>query len=292
MSVVEDRARAVPAGQQRAHREREATAGQRCGAVVLDALMVLLVTSAAAAIAVVTERNAAGTTLLVLVAALVSAGGWLWCRWQLGSSPAHAVLGLRTVDGVTCMPGRPLRAGRRTLRVRGAVDPLRLRARPLTLGDVSEGAPLWFAAKGLLLVFDDGSRYILRHAAVVGRDPSLDPARYLQLAVPDLSRTMARSHVLLRMDGEAVTVTDLGDAAGTWVVARGREYKLAPGSSQRVPFGCHLRLGARYVALYRRGGAEHRVNRPAGAGHDAAGPDGPAQQARDPAQQRRGQQGA
>ncbi|MDO5052316.1 MAG: FHA domain-containing protein [Pseudoclavibacter sp.] len=256
MVLPEARTGPVAAGPGVAVRSAPLPAGTRLRllAIALDVLLALLAIAAAALLAAVTERNPLGAWLLIGATALGSGGLWLWWRWTLGGGPAHALLGLRTVDGATGMPDRPFRRGRDTLRIRAGADPLRLEPAPVRLSAVNETAPLWFAAKGIVLVFDDGSKHIVRHATVIGRDPELDPANYLQLAVPDLSRSMAMSHVLLRMDGDEIVVTDLGDAAGTWIVEGGRERRLPRGDSQRVPFGSQLRLGRRRLALYRRSG--------------------------------------
>jgi hypothetical protein len=184
------------------------------------------------------------------LATLIALVAW---RWTLGGSVGHALLGLRTVWRPAGMPAAPWRSPRETIRVRDGADPLTLAPAPVSLSaepEAEDGVEPRRLDR-LRIVVDDGTVHTVQHAAVVGRDPTVprDPRQAL-VAIPDLTRTISRSHVLLEVTADGVHVTDLGSANGTRLLPS--PVPLPPHAAVLAPWGTTLALGERTITLDRR----------------------------------------
>ncbi|WP_022889622.1 DUF5684 domain-containing protein [Agromyces italicus] len=103
------------------------------------------------------------------------------------------------------------------------------------------------------LVLDDGSVLELDAPVVVlGRNPRAALTGEQRLVVPDLSRTLSKTHAVLRLDGEQWSVTDLDSTNGVMVPdAGGVDRLIDPGVP--TPVADRLVLGTLAVALERDG---------------------------------------
>lgn len=110
-----------------------------------------------------------------------------------------------------------------------------------------------------IVVFGDGSTYILDADYVVGRDPSSDPrvesgeARSIRL--PDESRTLGRSHLSLNCEGWEVFVVD-ASINGTDILTESGWRRLIKGEPTKLDPGAQIRLGD-YSFTY---SSHHRVS--------------------------------
>jgi len=214
--------------------------------------------------------------LLVMIQALVVA--------VTGRSVGRLVMGQRTVDDLT---GTPVRVGRFVARVgqpgwhrhlvtadlRRGRDPWEITVAPAAAGSpVASGAipaapvagaaldrpappllsPHSRARSSAGIVLDTGERYEIETALLLGRNP-VDPQgggdRAL-LAWPDLTRRLAKTHVLLEWSGSVLWVTDLHSGSGTSLVAPGGERQLlAPGVRSAAATGTTIDCGGRNVKV-------------------------------------------
>jgi len=200
---------------------------------------------------------------VVLVAAV---GAGIAGLLRTGRTPAHRVLGLRTVARGTALPPTVrslLAADAATLDVRRGRDPLRFEPRPsaaLPTGLTVQLDP-WAAtgehAGHLVLLLDDGTVVPVPASTVLGRNPA--PARPdgHAVRVTDLSRTLSRSHVEVTPHPAGLQVTDLGSANGTAVALPGAAFEvLVPGASAVVPLGGRLAIGDRTMVVADRSTVE------------------------------------
>lgn len=175
---------------------------------------------------------------------------------RTGRTPAHRLLGLRTVDARTGLPPALRRAATpelRTVDVRRGADPLRLAPRPSAAVPTAAVDP-WLgrepgADAAVVLVLDDGTLVPVHGPTVLGRSP-VAPAQGSAVRVTDLSRTLSRSHVEVTPVDDGVRVTDLGSANGTAVGLPGAGLELLPGGgSVVVPVGSRLAIGDRTLLV-------------------------------------------
>lgn len=109
------------------------------------------------------------------------------------------------------------------------------------------------AAAGVQLVFDDGAVVRVPGSALLGRNPSrLDDETVDQLIdFADLSRSVSKTHLHLRADGNGVWVTDRnstnGSAAST---PNGVEEDLTPEQPVLVPVGSTVQFGDRHFVIH------------------------------------------
>jgi hypothetical protein len=230
---------------------------RRSWALTLDVVVV----AAVAAVGVLAVLAlGARTTTTVVVGVLLGVGTLAWAAADLrrhGRSPGHRLLGLRTVARDTAMPG-----GVRTLSPRHGVaadlrrgrDPLRLV--PAALTPVAGSADPWLTGgaravpAGVVLIGDDGSVLPVPRSTIVGRNPADATGVHRLLGIPDLSRTISRSHALLEPEGSTVWVTDLGSANGTAIASSGQVFEyLPPGVRVAAPVGARLALGERVLRV-------------------------------------------
>lgn len=260
-----------------------ASLGRRYLADLIDLLPPLLLAAVAIAVFLTTTRQALGWLLLGLAVAVALAElGWVLTS---GRSPGRLFIGLRTVDDLT---GTPIRFARLRRQLAGAVrsrsltadlrhgrDPMRPRTTPATLagsaaaddaGLGSFGAgprraatrPRFLTATSVVsIVLEDGTRRVLNRPLVIGRDPDhADHAgqggrdRYDLLALPDLSRRLDKTHLLLERSESTVWVTDLDSATGTAIVGTdGVRIPLAAEVRSAVPIGSTVECGGRRLTV-------------------------------------------
>lgn len=95
----------------------------------------------------------------------------------------------------------------------------------------------------VLLRFRSGLVHVFSGAAVIGRGPAAPPGA-VPLAVPDLSRTLSKSHASLARRGAVVVLSDLGSTNGTTVqTADGGLAPLSPGTEAELRPGAVVRIG-------------------------------------------------
>ena len=102
------------------------------------------------------------------------------------------------------------------------------------------------------LALDGGARVELEHVLLVGRSPvdtDPGPGRRL-LALPDLSRRVAKTHVLLEWSGTVLWVSDLGSSTGTFVATpEGTRVSLPPRVRFAAGIGSVIICGGRSLRV-------------------------------------------
>lgn len=108
------------------------------------------------------------------------------------------------------------------------------------------------AAAGVQLVFDDGAVVRVPQSALLGRNPAGKAGETVDQLIDfaDLSRSVSKTHLHLRVDGAGVWVTDRnstnGSAAST---PEGVEENLHPGRPVLVPVGSTVHFGDRHFII-------------------------------------------
>ncbi len=221
------------------------------------------------------EGAPGGTAWWAIAAGLLYAAATVGALAARGRSLGRLALGLRTVDDITGAPV-PLRGlllrfppltGRTvTADLRRGRDPLDLARPPLSaadLLDVRSATPTppraeragrraeLPAADSVALVFDTGERLEVGTTLLVGRAPANpDGQTHPLLPLPDLSRTMSKTHALLEWSGSVLWVTDLGSSNGTALVSPdGERQLLLPGLRGAAAPGWTVELGDRSVSV-------------------------------------------
>ncbi|WP_209560344.1 FHA domain-containing protein [Frigoribacterium sp. PvP032] len=116
---------------------------------------------------------------------------------------------------------------------------------PRPVGDGTAAAP----SDEVRLRFRSGLVHVFTGAAVVGRGPAA-PDGAVPLAVPDLSRTLSKSHASLVRRGDVVVLTDLGSTNGTTVrTADGGVVPVSPGTEAELRPGAVVSIGDHEFAL-------------------------------------------
>lgn len=174
----------------------------------------------------------------------------LW-RQAWGSSIGHEIVRLRTVWTPTALPAPVWRRPQRSVR-RTDGDPLRIVPRPVSLdaAPVRQEPSLAAPVGGLRLIMDDGTVHAIDRAGVIGRSPSAEQHTGFQIVpVPDVRRTISRTHLLLEDGGDVVYATDLGGVGGTRVAGG---HRLPSGERTPLAWDTTLFLGERAVTLRHR----------------------------------------
>lgn len=247
-----------------------ASLARRYLADLVDLLPPVLLAAAAVIVLLTGQRHPVGWLLLGLAIAVALAE----IAWVLatGRSLGRLLIGLRTVDDLT---GTPIRFARLHRQLAGAVrgraltadlrrgrDPIRPRTTPATLAG-SSGEHSWTpparqpwtrfltAASLVSIAFEDGSRRMLNRPVVIGRDPDRNSADgYDVLALPDLSRRLDKTHLLLERTESTVWVTDLDSATGTAIIGPdGVRTPLAAEVRSGVPIGSTIECGGRRLTV-------------------------------------------
>lgn len=262
-----------------------ASLARRYLADLVDLLVPVLLAAAAVLAFLTSIRHSIGWLLLGLAVA-VALAELIWIL-ATGRSLGRLLTGLRTVDDLT---GTPIRFARLHRQLAGAVrgraltadlrhgrDPIRPRTTPALLPGAAIGGSgpgvdtnsvaagfgagtqtsphRWTrfltAASLVSIAFEDGSRWVLNRPVVIGRDP--DQARgdgYDVLALPDLSRRLDKTHLLVERSESTVWVTDLDSATGTAIVGPdGVRTPLAAEVRSAVPIGSTIECGARRLTV-------------------------------------------
>lgn len=147
--------------------------------------------------------------------------------------------------------------GATTVVVRGDADPFVLATRgiatlpPRIPGVVARD----IHAPALTLVFDGRVRMPLVRSLVLGRNPPPVGGDTVVVSLPDMSRSISKSHVRVdRIDGR-VFAQDLGSTNGTQLVEGDRTVDLRPGERVELTPGAHLLLAGLVLRVDAREGS-------------------------------------
>jgi hypothetical protein len=254
---------------------------RRSIAVLADLALVVLV---GAAVAIVTElasrplaHDVELTTAAGLLAALVTLAAVAAVLRATGRTPGRLMTGLRTVDALSGLPPRSsalvavltgrnasvvtadLRSGRDPIRPRleTVVAPADLDAEPVLL-PTAPTAPSPTDAAAARLVLESGDELLVDGPILVGRAP--EPVRGVTRlqALPDLTRGIAKTHLLVDWSNGLLWVTDLGSPGGTTVRSEADVFQpLVPQVRTAMAPGWQLLLGGRTLTV--RSVAEEEV---------------------------------
>ena len=116
---------------------------------------------------------------------------------------------------------------------------------------VSTPAPIVPALPPVWIVLDSGMRAELVGVAVLGRAPAAQEGTgELEIAIPDPTRSLSRTHVRLGRDVAGVWVEDAFSGNGTSaLLPDGRLVELVRGERTAVPLGTTLIMGERRLTL-------------------------------------------
>lgn len=262
-----------------------ASAARRNWANVIDvAPVVLLLTITLVFLFTPAEGAASAPTLVWCAALVVLIGTQSVLLGRFGRTLGRAVLRLRTVDDLTGTPAglRTVSPARTTLTadlrrgrdpqssaradldtadlghgatvtaLNAAADPRRadrLRPRRAKPEQANDGyAPEELTAPSVLIVLDNDQILQVDVSLLIGRRPEnrADATAHPLFAWTDLSRTLSKTHALLRWSGTLLWVTDVGSANGTTLVTDGGERRvLIPGMPTAAAPGWSVELGDR-----------------------------------------------
>lgn len=246
----------------RAERAGKVADWRRWGAIAIDVLVIggLVTGTWFGAEALGWPRS--GVISATIGAGIVLLAAWLLVRMRIGRALGETLFGLRALRRTSGLPGRPFGRGERVVDVRRGDDPVKPAVRPLHLAAGTTTESHRSAAVGATLTLDDGTTYTVPRAAIVGRDPSGIASEYAKVAVPDLSRTIHRAHVLVEPRERSLRLTDLAGDHRTAVIIDGEVHPLPKHRPVEMHYGSIIRLGARYALLSRRGeGRDERDRR-------------------------------
>lgn len=195
-----------------------------------------------------------GGVLAAVVALVVVAD-----RVRTGRSLGLRLTRLRTVDRATAMPSvRALVPGRGlTADLRRGRDPLLVVPASSVPVPAAEQAPApadpWMAQEtartpGVVVVTDEGATVTVLGTTIVGRSPVDPTGTHYLLGIPDIGRSISRSHAVLELDGPLLWVTDLASANGSAVALPGQQFSpLTPHVRTPAPAGSRIALGTRIL---------------------------------------------
>jgi hypothetical protein len=129
-------------------------------------------------------------------------------------------------------------------------DPLALAVRgvaslpPRVPGTVARDA----LARGVVLTFG-GRRIPLVRSVILGRNPPPVGGDTVVVSLPDMSRSISKSHVRLDNEGGRVFAQDLGSTNGTELVTPDGTRELRSGERVEIPAGAHLLLAGAPLRL-------------------------------------------
>ncbi len=110
-------------------------------------------------------------------------------------------------------------------------------------------------ADAVVLRSEQGAVHWFHGTCVVGRNPEAEPG-VATVAVPDLSRTLSKTHVALVQADGAVVLRDLGSTNGTTVVRPDGSFEvLVAGVDVMVDGGSTVRIGDHAFSVVRTGAA-------------------------------------
>ena len=248
-------------------------------AALVDAAAVLVPVLAGVGAAVAGLPNVAVPLVLIGVAVLAVQTVLLARR---GRSIARRIFELRSVDDLTGMPVHRPRAlaglltvgsarGTLTADFRLGRDPLRSGVVPLeadALGaEVTRPRGRRRATKDplsglggipdariatVVLVLDSGTRIEVESSMLIGRTPTNPEGEsHPVYALPDLSRSLSKTHALVEWTGTVLWVTDLHSANGTRLIGPdGAIQPLVPGLRGPAGLGWTIQLGDRSFVVH------------------------------------------
>lgn len=174
---------------------------------------------------------------------------------RTGRTIGQRILGVRTVDAATGLPAPLAGLGStRTVDIRQGHDPVRILPRAGEIAPNQGDQWRLTASRALnapiILTLDNGMAFSLVGPTVIGRNPSqLEGSSHL-LQLPDLTRTVSKSHALLEPQGGMLWVTDLGSMNGTAVAEDGGELEpLTPHVRTVVRLGATIEFGDRIAGV-------------------------------------------
>lgn len=208
------------------------------GAIAIDAGCLAVPAAAGAVAAVLGGWHVWAVVLAALVLLVLLAGLGLWCLRGWGRFAGGAVLDLRTLDGLTGLAPNRLMAPRLLFvaDARGRADPLVIRvphANEPGAGAASPAPPPVPIRPGVPVPADSAQSAPRPNDCFVSTGQGLTPlagtllvGRYPvrqinggeqlpTLELPDFTRTMSRTHVLLENENGRLWATDLGSGNGT-----------------------------------------------------------------------------
>jgi hypothetical protein len=230
-----------------------ARAGQRVGALAVDAGIPIALTLPAAVLFAGGHAGLGWLFALLAVAAVVVAFSTLA---RTGLTLGRIATTTRTVRrstgaaaGASLLPSL-FSGGLGTFDVHRGRDPFAPALSPLAFPAPEPviAAPMRRLAP--VVELDSGQRFSLDDALVLGRNPSPPtdaPAEAYRWA--DLSRTLSKSHARLEWDGRLVWVTDLGSTNGTLLRTPGAPQTLLAHQRTPLPSEATLELGDRIVTV-------------------------------------------
>ncbi|MCD1267985.1 FHA domain-containing protein [Microbacterium sp. MEC084] len=117
---------------------------------------------------------------------------------------------------------------------------------------VTPAAPARQPAR-FLLRFDDGQHVLVSQAIVLGRrpEPSGIAAGAQAVAIADETRSLSKTHAVVRPVDGGLEIVDCHSTNGTAVLRGGVEHPLAPGGSATAAAGDVVRIGDRTAAVER-----------------------------------------
>lgn len=241
-------------------------------ALALAASIVLPVLLGAGVAAAVWQHGVAPAALLggLLALLLLLAQAMVWMR--TGRAVGNLLTATRSVrsddgtaPGIRLFRARPYAAstvtgsrgplgrllGTVTVVIGAQGDPLALSDRgPASLPTRLPGAAARDALRRpITLVFDERMRIPLVRSVILGRNPPPAGGDVLSVAVPDLSRSISKSHVRLDNERGRVFVQDLGSTNGTELVTDAGVQVLRSGERVEVPPGARLVLAGSPLRL-------------------------------------------
>jgi pSer/pThr/pTyr-binding forkhead associated (FHA) protein len=105
-----------------------------------------------------------------------------------------------------------------------------------------------------VVVLDDGRELSVGHLTLLGRNPEPRPGEEDAelVKVADTSRTVSKSHLALRPDGDRLSVTDLGSTNGSTVTDyAGASQPCRPGEPVSVTEGTIVSFGDHWLEVRR-----------------------------------------
>lgn len=114
--------------------------------------------------------------------------------------------------------------------------------------DPITGVPGFGPAALVTLVWDDGTRHVVRAPTVFGRNPGPVPGWHA-VAVRDETLSLSRTHVAIGGQLGAVWVADTGSTNGTEILRGSQRHQVAPGERWMVRAGDILEFGDRRVSI-------------------------------------------
>lgn len=239
-----------------------ATAGRRSVALGISLLAVAVTGAVGAGLALPLGVGAAlalGITAALLAAA-TQAAAWLRSGRALGNllTSTRTVrvadgtpLGLRLPERRDAHAVRDPRQGpigrltqTVTLRVTPGADPGALSMRGV--GSLPPRVPAAVLrerlTRSVVLTFDGQLRIPVSRSVILGRNPSPAADGTAVVALPDMSRSISKSHVRLDVENGRVFARDLGSTNGTEMVTASGIRELAPDERVEIPAGAQLRI--------------------------------------------------